>query len=251
MDKKKEYTEDVKLQIYKIISKYAVSHSNIYSILKDDDELKDFISYAYTHYLDKLYSNFDPEKGALSTHIYACLDKLYPIYIQQAKKHVDFMTARVLTTNDPSRATSTNSCKNLYFTKSIDTCESAIESSNPSVGDFIPDSSLIDEKSDPYFIVVENTSKYDSEQIRQTEIGKIFEDCLNRYMNNDKHKNEYYIARDKDIIWSYTFREGSDVTYQSLADKWGGISRERVRQIIDKFYHWVSKDKKLREALKL
>lgn len=246
---KKEYTEDIKLQIYKVISKYATSHSNIYSILKED-ELEDFISYAYTHYLDKLYSNFDSEKGALSTHIYACLDKLYPVYIQQAKKHVDFATARILASTDSSRIASINSCKNLYSTKSIDVCESAITSSNPSIDDLIPDSSLADEKSDPYYILIENTSKYSSEQIKQTEIGKIFEDCLNRYINTHEYKNKYYIARDKYVIWNYTFREGSDVTYQSLADKWGGISRERVRQIINKFYHWVSKDKKLREALK-
>ena len=248
-------TEDIKMQIYKLVVKFTYNQKGIIDILKCDDKIQDFICYAYTHYIDKIYPNFDPSKSALSTHVYACLNHLYMYFIIQTRYHVSFSTARAMLN---SKNIKTKEFYNLlYNSKTLDTLQGGIDSFIESESDAKEniihfDSSLADMTFEPYNYLYANVKAQTVEEIKNTAFGKVFDKYITRYFKSiKKPETKYQAIRDRDLIWEYTFRQDKHKSsLQSLGDKWDGISRERVRQIVSGFYTWLRKTK-IREELEI
>lgn len=247
-----EYNEDVKLQIYNLICKFAYEKPQVTSILRSKDEVTDFIHYAYIYYIEKLYPIYDSTKSALSTHVFTFLNKMYYLFITQAQQNVGLKDARRMAGSGRRNKLATNYYNAIYRSSSLNTGLDGIicNELDGSTEDIVmPDCNMVSDDSDPYEQMI-NTNVYETkEEMLQTYIGQAFEDALNRYFDRRKVKEEIR-ERDKDIIWKYTFKMGNGTTLQSLGELYGGLSRERVRQICERFYEWARRDKKFREELK-
>lgn len=232
-------------QLFRLIASYAYNNTNVYAQLANTtDGIEDFMSFAYTHLLSELLPKWDPEKGSLSTYVYSTLDYLYPVFIAQAKYQVSFSMGRKLTSS--TRLEQRDKYKEIYVNKSsIDTCSTILmtnktpKDNNNDSDTQIPDSSLADPNS--------NIEKYEEDEFNQ-DILKIFDSCLDRYFDRPSTVKDN-IERNKEIIKTYTLNR-QDSTLQNIGNKYN-LSRERVRQICDKFYRWASKDKELRSVLGL
>lgn len=235
-------------QVYKLIYHYALTRPQIYSLLTNisSDAIEDFVSYAYTYVLSYM-KRYDSNRGKLSTFIYSTLDYLYPIFIYQVKYNVSFYTARTMT-NINVTSEHRERLLNLYNNnKQIDVCCDTImtpylSDSNGAGNEYeaIPDMSLADPDAD-----VENLVLNGDEHNNQ--ILNVFEEEVDKFVNRPGSKNA---ERNKDIIFRMSLREGKSDTLQTIASDYG-LTRERVRQIYNKFTSWASKNNNLRTVLGL
>lgn len=254
MYKKKDvkYDEDVKLQIYNLICKFAYEKPQVTSILHSRDEILDFINYAYVYYLEKLYPIYDSTKSALSTHVFTFLNKMYYLFITQAQQNVSLKDARRMAGGKSRNKLATDYYNAIYKSSSLSTGLDGIicNELDGSTEDIVmSDYNMASDDSDPYEQMISTNVYETKEEMLQTYIGQAFEDALNRYFDKRRIKKEAR-ERDKDIIWRFTFKMGDDTTLQSLGKLYGGLSRERIRQICERFYEWARQDKKFREELK-
>lgn len=229
---------DIKVQIYKIILKYAYSQNKIYTFASNQDELDDFISYAYTYFLEDAYKNYNPEKASLSTYIYSTLDYQYKAIMMQAKYHVDRTTARNLVNKTyPNRMEKLRSM--FCFRDSVDWCDSSVYYGNP------------EDNAEKDLQIKDSALASEVDYIKEFEIKEgdkgildLFNKSVRNFCNNHYFENP---ERNASIIKE---RFLSDATLQSLGDKYG-ITRERVRQICNSYIKYVKKcDKDLINTIK-
>lgn len=229
---------DIKVQIYKIILKYAYSQNKIYTFASNQDELDDFISYAYTYFLEDAYKNYDPEKASLSTYIYSTLDYQYKAIMMQAKYHVDRTTARNLVNKTyPNRMEKLRSM--FCFRDSIDWCDSSVYYGNP------------EDNAEKDLQIKDSALASEVDYIKEFEIKEgdkgildLFNKSVRNFCNNHCSENP---ERNASIIKE---RFLSGATLQSLGDKYG-LTRERVRQICNSYIKYAKKcDKDLINTIK-
>lgn len=242
----KEDSVDEKIQIYRLIMSYAMNSSAIKEALKNnEDGLIDFVSYAYVHFMEIFYNKYDPNVSKLSTYVYTVMNYLYPIFINQVKYSLDFNTARKLINS--FRPEVRDIMRKMYAErKTVDFCDSTIEiRTEDSSGDNDEVKYIDLNLADPNDYIEKLLDDYNDE-----DLYKQFDLILDRYIKSRNVRNG---DRVKDIIKEYTFRNrdaeiGDKITLASIGEKYG-LTRERIRQIVDKFYKWAKNDKELKACL--
>lgn len=244
----KVYNEDVKLQIYKIIRKFTVVKESLHNVLNTEEEFNDFVMYAYTYYLDKIYPVFDASKATLSTHVVTTLKYLTPVFIVMVKHGVDFSTARRMVNKRDEHLQ--QACKVIYDTRSLDTCLDGLENIDPSIEkDVSSNIALCDDTYEPFNYLYESCGEQDIEKIKNSDLGRKLNYYINKYLDGKKVKDKEQRERNTDIIWRMCFRfDLHDTNLSKLGEKWG-ISRERVRQIFKSFTSWAKRNKKFKKDI--
>lgn len=245
-DFNEEDNVDEKVQIYRLIMSYAMNNSAVKEALKNyEDGLIDFVSYAYVHFMEMFYNKYDPNVSKLSTYIYTVMNYLYPIFINQVKYSLDFNTARKLIHS--FRPEVRDIMRKIYAErKTVDFCDSTIEiGTEDSSGDNDEVKYIDLNLADPNDYIEKLLDDYNDE-----DLYKQFDLILDRYIKSRNVRNG---DRVKDIIKEYTFRNrnaeiGDKITLASIGEKYG-LTRERIRQIVDKFYRWAKNDKELKACL--
>lgn len=243
-----DYTKlSLKEQAYKLVCNYVLSsRPKIYGLLRDsgNDAVDDFISYAYEYILASL-KRFDSSRGNLSTFIYNTLDYLYPVFVYQAKYHVSYYTAKLMSSTTRVDEEKRKRLINMYSSgKHIDTCNDSILTAQL-------DSSGQDEYANIPDMALADPNAYVEEQVinaQDSYILQILETEVDKYVNRPGSKNEQ-AERNKDIIYRLIL-DKEDNTLQKIADDYG-LTRERVRQIFLRFCDWAKRNNNLRTALGL
>lgn len=239
--KQKDFAEDdnsLGVQVYKLIVRYAYDKQSILAQFPGDT-MTDFLHTAWIDYMSNFADNYDESKGSLSTYVYTVMKYRTPIYVAQAKHNVGHVTARGLSSNsNPDRR---SKLSEMYkFSKNIDACTTSIDldSDNKEGKECkAQDKNL----ADPEINVEDEVIR----EISNVEFLKVFNTCLDSFVNQGISKPNEIKERNKQIILD---RLLYNKTLQEIGDTYG-ITRERVRQLTDKFKRQASKNRQLREFL--
>lgn len=242
----KENNIDDKEQVYRLIMSYARSNSAIVDSLRNyEDGIVDFVSYAYVHFMEVFYDKYNPNISKLSTYVYTTMSYLYPIFVNQVKYSLDFNSARKLINSFKPEVR--DIMRKMYAErKTVDFCDTSIEIGTDDLsGGDDDDIKYMDlSLADPNDCIENLLNEYNDE-----DLYKQFDLILDRYI---KLKNIRNGDRAKEIIKEYTFRNmnvnDNRITLESIGNK-HGLTRERIRQILSKFYIWARNDKELKACL--
>lgn len=235
--------------IYNLILKYTYSKDRPILILlkKYDISIDDFVNSAFLFYCEFCYKNFDDDKSNLSTHIYSCLNYNYITIIIQLKYNTSFNKAKYIA-DIKKNGEGAVACANIYNCLSYNTCTSLVDcdtSNSDEEEKQLCTDNFCDMESDPYYIlnntkltkeiiqqaIDEYTSKIQTTQEKKTQLNKMLTYYINNILEGNSKKEDSF-------------------TYQDIGDKFG-ICRERVRQHLDKFYRWLRKNNKVRNAFSI
>lgn len=245
------YSEEELKSIYKIICNFSYKNKKVVNSLTLTDSVNgnegtvdDFINNAYLFYIDKCYKNYDRSKGELSTHVYSCVRKQLLVLIIQTKYSISYELARSYVNGymrkDGNKESIEKFRSMFQNVKYINSCSSTVNiAPNKEGKDEEYDSKLVDDTEDF------------ADTVYNSELMKTFNDCLDNYLYNYSYSS-VDLKRERDIILSYLYNggKGGGVTYQSLAEKYG-ISRQRIEQIIKRFYKYMRNNKKFRAAINI
>lgn len=241
---------DIKYEIYLLICKYANKNPFIRTSIITKEELDSFISYAYVYMMEHINKHYDSTKSALSTYIYACMDKLWVAFLNQTKYDCSFKSALKLT-NHYTREKTRNQISALYKnTIPIDWCgtnnANYDSDENNSTGKF-------------NYIEL-GTSEYNYDGCPDSYLSKekftleAFNQVLNDYINFKYKDGKFSVDTEKmkNIISDYILDKLSDerhkkTTYTLVSKKYG-ITRQRVEQIVSGFVNYAKNNKKFRDS---
>lgn len=249
---KHHYNDDIESQVYKIIMKYTSNNKSLmcnlyYNSNNGQDNFLNFVNNAYIYILEHDFlSRYDKNKSTISTYVYTIMKYLTPLFLIQTKYNVSSQTARLMLTK---RNNIGDSVRSIYQNSSyIDMSTSRVSLNNHrncSDEDIsFTDNNLLDDNSDPYYLMIENNMDY---------YTKILDDAIIRYC--DTHGNKQNRDRNIDILRKYLIFNNYDNLIQDkkfTLEQLGechSLTKERVRQIIQKFRTWVINDSKIKELL--
>ena len=233
--------DNVDIQIYKIISAYVYRTSYISEAFKNNkDKIQDVISTAYLDYLTNYKEKYEPEQSTLSTYVFSIMKYKCPVYFYQVMYDVSSTTARKCV-NSYYDKNVTRKLHNMYGnSESLDISYTGVESSAETDEDIL----YVDKGvADPRDYIDEMLTDNNDEQLYN-----MFSNIVDNYVYKTKRKNPDMV---KDVIMKYTFGNHSGdikVTLESLGQEWG-LTRERIRQILKKFYDFAKNNKEIKNSL--
>lgn len=237
---RKQLDEKTLMDIYLLTCKYIYNNPIIHNMVGDD--MEDCVMNAYIMLCDIVAMSYDPSKGAISTYVYSCLKSRIMPVIYQTKYNIDDKLAL-----RAYRASKSNSdyfavFNSLYHPKSLSVSGAAIDKDDTiEDSNELPISELADETLDPAYIYEEGQLSSDED------IEELLNDLIDKYLSTHNYNNNRNVDMWRDIIISLTLRDNSvedKITLESVGNKWG-ITRERVRQIYNKFKKWVITTKQI------
>lgn len=223
---------DVGLQVFKIISKFVHSNSQVKSNNFDLVDMDDIINTAWIDIMKNYIPKWDSNRGKLSVYLYMILK--HKIYIYMAQVKYCYLPKRTLRQLFENKDNNAEKIKQMYiYNKNINTCTSKVDCGCYNNKEEY-DSSLADFDNNIDAWIDNNNNK---------EFLNAFNDFLECYVNKKKIKDK---QRFKDII-----RERL-IENKKLKDigKAHNISDERVRVLCKDFIRNAKRDKKLKSIAK-